>query len=344
MDSAPLPQRLSFSKVNPKLQLAHDSTSIKAGKKCWRYYEYNIIEGYVPRSRLLSEAAYDEEMEDADPNAPVEVESPFTANAHIIFGWLFHAATELYDQYIARGHDHQAAQLAGLEALIVNTYDYINKKPWTSDISQKCRNTLLRTFVLYTDRFEHANLQTVILSNGKAAVELSFRFEPGIRTTLTDEEIILCGHIDVIKIWNIEDWILDKKTTRFMLDDSYFAQYNPDIQVSVYTIAGKVAFHREVKGFIIDAMQVLVGGTRFRRREIYVEEEQLEEFLRMFRRYIRDLEQCIRDNFFPQNSEACGFGTMRCRYHGVCAAKPEARDELLRNYFTRRIWDPLMPR
>jgi PD-(D/E)XK nuclease superfamily len=343
MDGNQLPPRLSFSKINPRLQLAHDSTSIKAGKKCWRYYEYNILEGYVPKNRAISEAMVDDELE-PDPNQAIIIDSPFQANAHIIFGWMFAAAIELYNQEIARGTDHQTAQLAGLEALIINTYDYLNKKPWTSDIPTKCRNTLFRTFILYTDRYEHSNLETVILSNGKAAAELSFRFEPGIKTISTNEDILLCGHIDVIKNWNVEDWILDQKTTRFMLDDKYFAQYNPDVQVLNYTLAGKLAFHREVRGFIIDAMQVLVGGTRFRRREIVVSEENLEEFLLMLRRYIRDLESCIADNFFPQNPEACGFGGLQCRYRDVCSAPPEARQELLDNYYYKRVWDPLQPR
>lgn len=331
----------SFSTKNPLLQLAHDSTSIKAGKKCWRYYEYNIIHGYVPARRGGSEILIEDEDTQATTHVPTQL---FSANAHIIFGWLFHAATELYDQEIARGTPHQDAQLLGVEALLINTYDFINRRPWTSDIPVKTRATLIRAFVVYTDRFQYANLQTVVLANGKAAVELSFRFEPGIRTRLTDEEILICGHIDVIKSWNEADWILDKKTSRFQLDDKYFAQYNPDVQVNIYTIAGKLVFHRPVAGFIIDAMQTLVSGTRFRRREIYVTEEHLTEFLRGFQRYIQDLETCVEENYFPMNETACGFGGLQCRYRDVCSAAPEVRQDLLDNYFTRRTWDPLEPR
>src|SRR5215469_8715684 len=102
----PLPQRLSFSTVNPMLQLAHDSTSIKAGKKCWRYYQYSILHGYVPKVRAMTEAADDPSLP-PDPNQMTTINSPFNPNAHIMFGWLFHAATELYDQLIARGLSHE---------------------------------------------------------------------------------------------------------------------------------------------------------------------------------------------------------------------------------------------
>lgn len=335
--SFPMEPRLSFSTLNPLLQLAHDSTSIKAGKKCWRYYEYNILRGFGAKKSFTFD--FDE---DSETNDPVEVRGgPFDTNAHILFGSLFHSATELYDQKIASGTSHADAQRYVLEVLLINTYDFVNKKPWISDEPTKCRNTLLRSFIVYTDRFEKSNLQTVTLSNGKAAVELSFRFEPGIKSRLTGEEILLCGHIDVIKSWTEEDWILDKKTTKFALDDKYFAQYTPDVQVTTYTIAGNVAFHREVKGFIIDAMQVLVNGTRFRRKEIARTPEQLEEFLREFKRYISDLETCIEEEYFPMNPEACGWGGLQCRYRDVCSSAPEARLELLNVYYTRRIWDPL---
>src|SRR5215467_1644844 len=108
MDGSQLPKRLSFSEINPKLQIAHDSTSIKAGKKCWRYYQYNILEGWVPKNRALSEAMTDDDLE-PDPNQAVVIDSPFHNNAHIMFGWLIHAATELYDHKIAEGLSHQEA-------------------------------------------------------------------------------------------------------------------------------------------------------------------------------------------------------------------------------------------
>src|SRR5258706_14408160 len=95
----------SFSRINPRLQIAHDSTSIKAGKKCWRFYEYSIIEGWVPN---------------------------VATNAHITFGWLLHAAVELYDHKRAEALSHDDAQLYVLNVLIVNTYDFIEHHPWMS--------------------------------------------------------------------------------------------------------------------------------------------------------------------------------------------------------------------
>lgn len=349
----------SFSRVNPRLQIAHDATSIAAGMKCWRYYEYSIIEGYVPGARG---------------------QATDHGNEHIIFGHLFAAACELYARRIADGDSHAEAQRYVLNVLLVNTYDFVAKRPWESTIPQKSRKTLLRTFILYTDRFHGENLETVILRNGKPAVELSFRLEVNIQTSITQvpchdcdgvgrmpdtdaeciycgglgmvgEEVLLCGHMDKIVDWkdratgdSMGLWITDQKTSRYALDDRYFAQYSPNIQVSLYTLAGKAVFHKEVEGLIIDATQVLTGGSRFRRKEIYRDPEHLEEFMRDFHYYFRELERRVEENYFPMNPTACGFGNMICRYREVCSTSPAARQDVLNDFFTRRTWDPLQPR
>ena len=229
----------SFSKIEPKLQIAWDSTSFGALDKCPRFYQYSIIEGYVPTGE----------------------------NDHIKFGWLLHATCELYDKEIAETLNHDAALLKAIRFALIETWDFERARPWTSEEPTKNRNTLLRSIIWYLDRFKDDHMKTHILQNGKPAVEYSFRFALGLES-FTHEEYQLCGHIDKVVEWNDGGWIRDIKTSKYDLDSNFFRQFLPDNQVSIYQIAGQVTFHMNIDGFIIDGIQVLVNGTRFRRQPI----------------------------------------------------------------------------
>jgi len=340
----------SFSPIFPTLQIAHDSTSIKAGKKCWRYYKYKIIDG-----RQLGDGG---------------------TNPHIFFGHLFHAATELYTKLKIgnwdwrlyrqlrragvsptvlrasrfRGLDHDPNLLVVLRFLTYYSYDHLNKRPWISTEPTKTLKTLLRTTIWYLDFFKDETLETLALASGKPAVELSFRFslsELGHELLApTGEEYLLCGHMDRVVRFNGEIFVLDKKTTKYPLDDRYFSQFSPDIQVSLYSLAAQIIFGdgEPVGGFIIDAGQVLVNGTRFRRRQIDRTPDHFEEWLRDFKRYLSDLEACVYEDHWPMNDAACGFGYMSCEFRPVCTAAPSMRDEILSSFYSVRKWDPLIPR
>ena len=65
------------------------------------------------------------------------------------------------------------------------------------------RLTLLRSVVWYLDQFEHDSLETVILQDGKPAVELSFRFLTNYQAP-TGEPFLLCGHFDRVALFNDE--------------------------------------------------------------------------------------------------------------------------------------------
>jgi len=306
----------SFSSVLPRLQLGIDATSLDALKKCARYYKYAIIDGYV---------------------------LPFQ-NDHLTFGLIFHSATELYAHLRSDNIDHEKALISVIRYVIVETWDFELKRPWTSEIPEKSRNTLLRTVVWYLDHFKDDNLKTLILENGKPAVELSFRFNSNIETQTTGEHFQLCGHIDRVVEWNGQTWITDKKTTKYALDDGYFRQYTPDTQISLYTIAGIVVLNQEVDGLIVDAAQVLVTGGRFRRQPIPRSPEQLEEWMKDLGYWLRQLEAYAIDGYYPMNEHSCGYGNNQCVFRSVCSADPSIREDLLYNNFNKRQWDPLQPR
>lgn len=312
----------SFSQVMPNLQTAHDSTSIKAGEKCWRYYKYSNIDGYRTG----------------------------TANPHQYFGQTLHSAIETYDRACAQGDDHQTAMQRALWTALDESWDHDHNRPWASEEPTKTRDTLLRTLVWYLDQWQNDPLKTLVLENGKPAVELSFRVDlssaaPDNRFFApTGEPYLICGHIDRAVEWNSEIWITDVKTTKYALDNNYFKQFSPDTQVSLYSLAGKVIFGKEIAGLIIDGIQVIVTGSRFRRQPIPRTESQLEEWLDDFTIYLRDLERNVDQDRWPMNPSACGFGNFQCVYRPVCSAAPEARQDLLDAFYVKRQWDPLIPR
>jgi hypothetical protein len=307
-----LSQRLSFSQVMPKHQIAWDSTSLGALKNCPRYYQYSILEGYITR------------ME----------------NVHLRWGAEYNNALVTYNRARAKGQSHDEALLTTLRYAMTQTWDERLGRPWSSDEPTKTRETLIRSIVWYLTKFEDDPCQTAILANGEAAVELPFRIHIEVNSTLTGEEYLLCGYLDRKVDFNAGEWISDWKSTKAPLDEKYFKGYSPNNQVSQYSFAGNVISGEPIKGVIIDAVQLGVTYSRFQRAQIPRTQPQLEEWLRDSLYYIRQNEDFVKNDYWPQNDTSCNkFGG--CPYRGICGVSPEVRPMLLEGLFHRRTWDPL---
>jgi len=311
--------RQSFSTKIPNLQIAWDSTSLNDLKKCPRYYQYSMVLGYG---------------------------SPF-ANAHLTFGGLFAKSLETYNRLMAKtDSDHEKALIEVIRFLVSATWDSEINRPWVSDEPTKSRDTLLRTVIWYLDFFKTDSLKTLTFPDGTPAVEVPFRLHLGDIDLFapSGEEFLLCGYLDKIVIWNDGIYIVDQKTTKSPLDDTYFKQYNPHNQMTLYSIAGKTVLEHEIDGVIIDAAQILVEGTRFRRRPIPRSTEQLEEWLVDLKYYLKEAITYAIDNHWPMRESSCGFGRNQCTFRPVCSADPSARQEMLDSFYVRRIWNPLETR
>lgn len=314
----------SFSRDIPKLQLAWDSVSSGALKKCPRYYELTIIEGYGNSGNYSGDDAQ--------------------------FGIWFHSATEIYEYQRVQGQSHNQAVNYGVYCLLINTWDFIRNRPWQSSEPTKTRRTLLRTFILYCDKYENDPIKTNILENGEPAIEVSFRIDLSeINSDFVAPDgnsYLLCGHMDKIgtRLSDNTGFIPDKKTTRHYLNEEYFAQYTPENQISIYSLAGRIISLSEIKGVIIDGVQVLVTSNDFKREEILRSETQLIEWLTDFRIILHQNETYVAQNYWPQNDKACGYGRFPCRMRDICRRPPEERQALLDAFYTRRTWDPLIPR
>lgn len=307
------PENTSFSPTLPKLQLAFDSVSSGTLKECPRKYELAIILGWRTKRE----------------------------NIHLEFGIVMHSAREQYYAQRAEGVAHEEALEFALAWLMNATWDHELNRPRVvfCEDSYKNRFTAARTLIWYLDQWRDDPLETIILANGKPAVEISFRYPIGVQAG-TGEDFLLCGHIDRLVTFGGQRWSSDLKTTKHGLDAHFFAQFTPDNQFSGYSYAGKIILAEPTAGIIVDGVQVAVGFSRFARGLVHRTKAQLDEWMRGLVVLLRQAEQYAREDFWPMNEKSC-FG---CSFRGICSHSPQVREQWLKADFVKHIWDPLTVR
>jgi len=310
------------------IQYAWDSTSIGYLKTCPRLYQYIMIEGWTGRGESI----------------------------HLRFGIEYHKALEDYDRSRATGNEHEDALRNTVRELLIRTADY---KPPDDDGTRgeklKTREALVRTVVWYLDQFKDDAAKTVILSDGKPAVELSFQFDldwgprsatykEGKFNTPAGQPYILCGHLDRVVEYMDSLYVMDRKTTTTTPSAYYFNSFEPNNQMSLYTLASQIILESPVKGVIIDAAQVLTDSSRFVRGFTQRTSEQLEEFTRDLEYWFNLAESYAEANYWPMNDTACDkYGG--CRFRDICSKSPHVREQFLKSSFVKgEKWNPLKVR
>lgn len=315
-----------------QIQFAWDSTSLGWLKTCPRLYQYSMIEGW--RSHGPS--------------------------VHLDFGGYYHSALELYDRRLAEGDDHETALYEAVKYCLEVTWiknEDGTEGPMDWGHNLKTRETLVRSVIWYLEEFgTHDSAKTVILANGKPAVELSFRLELdfGPRSqTCSDsagaikpeyyQPYVLSGHLDRLVQFSDGIYVMDRKTSSTTIGSYYFDGYNPDNQMSLYTFASKVIYQTPVRGVIIDAAQIAVGFTRFSRGFTFRTEAQTEEWLANTKEWLAQAEGYAQRGFWPMNDKSCHqYGG--CAFRKICSKSPEVRQKFLETDFVKRRWNPLEPR
>lgn len=289
-----------------QIQMAWDSTSLGWLKTCPRLYQYSMIDKWRSKHNSI----------------------------HLDFGIWYHSALEHYYKCRAAGADHETAtEDTLLECL---KWTWIDGKPFVSDHNLKTRENLVRTVLWYLDEFGDNDVtETVILDNGKPAVELSFRFDMG--------DFVLAGHLDRICNFQGQPYVMDHKTASTTIGSYYFDGYSPDNQMSLYSVAAKVIYNTPIKGIIIDAAQIAVGFSRFSRGFTFRTDAQLDEWLNDTRRWVRTARQYAEEGFWPMNDKACHhYGG--CAFRKVCSKSPQVREQFLASDFVKKEWNPLESR
>lgn len=305
------PVNTAFSQKTPGLQLAFDSVSMGALQFCPRYYQLSIIQGWQPR----------------------------TQNVHLSFGIWAHSTREVYYKARANGESHDDALDKALEYVLEATWNRALGRPWVSEDSNKNRVTLIRSMIWYLDQWREDPLETIILANGQPAVELSFSWQT-THSSAGGEPFLYCGHLDRVVKLNGQIYLSDLKTTKSSLDRWYFDGFSPYFQFSGYCYSAQIVYDTPTVGLIVDAMQVLVNGTRFQRSPIPRTQAQLDEWYTDLGGWLRVAEGYALANHWPMNTQAC----WKCAFRSICARPPATREQWLAADFTRRTWDPLVAR
>lgn len=286
-------------------QWAWNATSLSYLKTCPQLYKYRMIDGWRAKGESV----------------------------HITFGQLYHSAREHYDRYTVQGMSHdEALDLVVQEAMVAS-------KDWPFEHNAKTREGLIRTIIWDLENYKDDAIKTIILANGKPAVELSFQFDIPL-LTVAGEPYVLCGHLDRIVDMQGDLFIADYKTTGSTPGQYYFDQYNPDCQMSLYSLAGRTVYNQPIKGVMIYAMQVAVGFSRPERGMTYRTPEQLDEWLQDTFYWLKTAERYASEGYWPRNDTACHkFGG--CTFRDICGKSPSVRQAFLETDFEVKRFNPL---
>jgi len=309
------------------IQFAWDSTSLGLMKTCPRLYQYTMIEGWTSKGEAI----------------------------HLRFGIEYHQALHDFELALASGADFEDAVRITVRLLLERTHDF-NPEPQTPSENLKTKDHLLRTVIWYLDHFSDDPAKTVILDNGKPAIELSFKFEldwgpmtdqnPPLTPTHS-QPYLLCGHLDRVVNFQDDLFVMDRKTTTSTPGPYYFNQFEPNNQMTLYSLASQVILSSPVKGVIIDAAQIAVGFSRFTRSFTYRTKDQLEEWLGDLKFVLANAEDYAAEGYWPMNDTACDkFGG--CRFRTICSKSPQVREQFLQSNFAQQEpedrWNPLKKR
>ena len=291
-------------------QWAWDSTALGYFKACPRLYYYRMIEGWRQKEESV----------------------------HLIFGQIYHTAIEHHIKNTFAGMSYDDSLLAVVREAMISSW------PWPYADSMKSREILIRSIIWYIENFRSNGATTVKLENGKPAVELSFRFDTGVPVEGTDQTYILSGHLDQVVELAGEILVIDHKTSKYAINNTFFEKFSPDIQMSLYSLAAQIVYQIPAKGVVIDGAQLLVGGTRFERGVTYRTPGQLNEFLEDTIWWMKQQKVHADASYWPMNEKSCGnYGG--CPFRMICSKDPSSRPAFLESNFEKTTpWNPLAVR
>lgn len=300
------------------IQYAWDATGLEAIKKCPRYYQLSLVDNWQSTGD----------------------------NIHLRWGGEFHSALEDYEHAKAAGYKHDDALHFTLRALLTRISDW-EPQPKEGVRSQvlKTKENLVKAVGWYLDHYEQDQAKTLVLENGKPAVELSFHFVLPIPAPRPKVNYILAGHLDKIVDFNGDLFVMDHKTTTNTPGSYFFDGFDPHNQMTVYTIAAQTIMKSPIKGVIVDAIQVATEFIRPTRGITYRSSQRLEEWLVDLEIWLRQAERYAEAGYWPQNDTACSmYGG--CRFREVCSKSPQVRQAYLESNFTQEEerWNPLKSR
>lgn len=374
-----LPRAPSPFLPGTNIQFAWDSTSLGWFKTCPRLYQYSMIEGWRSRSKSVhldfgsfyhsALELYDRKIaEGAAHGEALEAAVRYCLEVTWVReeDWTGNKCPDCSGHGMKPDSDGEEIKCDACGGT-GDEFSIKRSEPMDWGHNLKTRETLVRSVIWYLEQFGASDpAKTIILANGKPAVELSFRMEMdwGPTSYVEDDELkivpgaiyevehymypnkqpyIISGHLDRVVEFNDGIYVMDRKTSSSTISPHYFEQYEPDNQMSLYTFAAKVIYQTPVRGVIIDAVQIAVGFSRYARGFTFRTDAQIEEWLEDTKRWLALAEQYAVAGFWPMNDRSCHhYGG--CAFRKVCSKSPEVRNRFLKSDFIKHKWNPLQPR
>lgn len=346
----------------PGLQVVWDSTSTKTGMECWQRYKLHCVDGW---STTLSktdaeyghaygaglEVFYKRVIEHGDTHddalrhailaalSDTWREDAPTLGAYIDV-WRCLGTTK-YRNRAGRAAkcpwSHKGKLFPAPGPHTCNCGSLTESlNAWFPDVAGKDRAALIRAIVWYTDDQKGAGLATVSLPQAdgtqRAMVEVPWAMPLA-------GGFWLMGWWDKVAALGDEVFITDHKSTKKTLNDDYFAQYNPNVQVSFYDPSGDLlrAAGIQYKGVMIEAAQMMVGGVRFASRVYTISAARRAEFGHDLGRFFAEAVRNHATGHYPRNRAAC----FLCEFKRVCGAEPHERPHILAEHYERSRWNPI---
>jgi len=319
---------------NPPFLL--DSTKLKAWMACPRRFQLGYLQHLEPAG---------------------------ATSVHLQFGKAVHAGLEILENELAA---HFGIETALLDALEETRRLYpMDAYP---DEPAKTTESIARVLVWYAEQFYRgedgletapalrpvANEQPFCISLDAlvqaGSIHEGHLRQAGFSSPAELPRVSICGRFDSLVEGPAagEFSIRDRKTTTRSMTPWYFNQYQPNVQISLYTwIARQIWPKRHIKGVIIEGIQVGASYCRFIRKEFKPWPEVLEEFLVSMLIAIRQMDEAGIFNgpapaLLPPNEAACMSDGMPCSYRQLCSTHPRIRQEIIASaYRPREPWSPL---
>lgn len=273
--------RFPYVRFDGSQQVGWSASTLDAYQRCPVYHNYTATLSYRPRG----------------------------GNEAALFGSAVHAALQHYDAVSLMGTPHDNAIAGALQQALHHARDLR-----TSNDTKRTPETLARTVVWYFDHFASTPLLPTLDATGEPIIERSFEVPIGT------DGATFGGRVDKIASFEGAQYIVDHKTTGSHLSPFFWDSFAVSNQVRGYTWACRNLLDLDIRGFIINAMQVGVGFTRFGRSIIPITDAMLVEW-----------KEAALVTIDRQRSEVPfhNFGSCSvyggCRFRPICSRDPSIR-------------------
>jgi len=253
------------------------------------------------------------------------------------FGTLLHYGLEVYDDGLVQGLGPEDALASACEKLWIQAagsgFDYPDRRdagPRGPDNSRS-PDTILRALIWYADQFKNDETLDVVQGpeSGKAFNEARFEL-PFI------DGVNFSGRVDKIALERSSGELVlgERKTTKAVVTKDIIKRWLPSNQIIGYVWAGRQAFGLTRNVVYYDICQTMVGGCRWARIPLEVEDWMIDEWLVFAKQRAAEIRD--RADAPPPNFAVCSnYGG--CGYHGACMTPPDLREQYLKETYAERI-------